>query len=126
MFGYTGAEVLSNEEGELFDVTGIITDCANEHVEGIQTVVKPKTPAAKKKLVEEMLANANKVFEYVINCPRGTGSLSLARASLHMKDSGFNREQYIQVMKYLNSCWQNSMPDDRFDKIVDQFSGDME
>ena len=121
MYGYEGAEVLSNQDGELFNISEIISDCKNDKEEGIQIAEKPTTPAAQKKLVDSMMANAVQVFDYVISCKKGTGSLSMARASMHMRDSGFNKTQYVQVMNYLNSLWQQSMPEARFQKIIEQF-----
>jgi hypothetical protein len=126
MFGYKGAEVFANHEGLLYDVSDIISSCVNEKDEGIVVKEKPKTSAARKKEVEDIMANASKVFDYVINCAKGTGSLSMARASLHMADKGFNQEQYTQVMNYLNSCWSLPLETNRFEKLINQFIHKME
>jgi hypothetical protein len=126
MYGYTGAEVFSQEEGILYRVSEIIAECAVIKEEGIRPTEKPKTSTARKKAVEEIMTNATKVFDYVINCPRGSGSLSMARASLHMVDVGFNQEQYLQVMNYLNSSWQAPMESQRFEKLTNQFIHKME
>jgi hypothetical protein len=125
MYGYSGAEVFSQDEGILYRVSDILSECATIKEEGIK-LDKPKTPAVRKKEVEETMANATKIFDYVINCPRGSGSLSMARASLHMADLGFHKEQYLQVMNYLNSSWTAPMESQRFEKLTNQFIHKME
>lgn len=125
MYGYEGAEVLSNHDGELYNVAEIISDCKSNKEEGITPKAKPTTPAAIKKNVESMMANAVQVFDYVINCKRGTGSLSMARASMHMRDEGFNQTQYLQVMNYLNSLWQSPMNEHRIQGIINQYIHEM-
>ena len=124
-YGYEGAETFSCETGELYAVADIVTDCMENAEVGLPKMDKPKTPAAVKKNVDMMLAQANKVFEYVISCPRGTGSLSMARASFHMRDAGFSAEQYENVINYLNSLWQTPMPTARIEGIISQFSHQM-
>ncbi len=124
-YGFDGAQVFTTEEGDLFDVTDIVSDCINNKEAGIPKIDIPKTPAAQKKQIDSVMANANKVFSYVIDCPKGTGSLSMARASLHMKDLGFTKDQYVQVINYLNSCWQNSMDSNRLDGIKNQYINEM-
>ncbi|RLC85370.1 MAG: hypothetical protein DRI37_08030 [Chloroflexi bacterium] len=124
-FGYEGAQTFVTEEGELFDVTDIVSDCISNKEVGIPKIEAPKSPAAQKKAIESVMANALTVFDYVINCNKGTGSLSMARASLHMKDLGFNKTQYRQVIVYLNSCWQNSMDENRVSGIIDQYIQEM-
>jgi hypothetical protein len=121
MYGYEGAEVLSCNKGAPFSVDDIVTNCLSNVDTGLVQPAKPVTPAAQKKLVDSMMANANQVFDYVISCPNGRGSLRLARASMHMLDSGFSQTQYMQVMQYLNSLWQNPMPEQRMAKIVAQY-----
>ena len=126
MYGYDGAELFVNEEGLLYDISDIISECVQDDTSGIVERTVPKTTQAKQKLVKEIMANANQVFDYVINCQRGTGSLSLARASMHMRDSGFGPDQYRQVINYLNSMWQVPMNEDRLEKIIDQYISKME
>ncbi len=121
MYGYQGAEVFSTEEGILYDVSEIISECTNNNETGISQVEKPKTPQAQKKLVDTMMANANGTFDYAITCTNGTGSLSLARASLQMKDAGFDKTQYTQVIDYINSLWSSPMPEARLSNIKEQF-----
>ncbi len=124
-YGYSGAQVFSTEEGDLFDVTDIVSDCINNKDEGLPKLTVPKSPAAQKKEIDSVMANANRVFSYVIDCPKGTGSLSMARASMHMRDMGMGKEQYSQVINYLNSCWQNPMPTERLDNIKQQYLNGM-
>ena len=126
MYGYDGAELFVNEEGLLYDISDIISECVQDDTSGIVERTVPKTTQAKQKLVKEIMANANQVFDYVINCQRGTGSLSLARASMHMRDSGFGPDQYRQVINYLNSMWQVPMNEERLEKIIDQYISKME
>ena len=126
MYGYDGAELFVNEKGLLYDISDILSECVQDDTSGIVERTMPKTTQAKQKLVKEIMANANKVFDYVINCQRGTGSLSLARASMQMRDSGFGPDQYRQVINYLNSMWQVPMNEDRLEKIIDQYISKME
>jgi len=121
MYGYEGAEVLSNHDGDLFDISEVISDCKNNKEEGLALPEKPTTPAAQKKLVDSMMTNAVQVFDYVISCKKGTGSLSMARASMHMLDSGFTKTQYVQVLNYLNSLWLHPMPEQRIQNIIEQY-----
>ena len=127
MYGYKDAEVYMNTEGHLYDITDILGECANDDGALITPKPKPKTAAAKTKAMSEIMGNVDQIFDYVINCGRGEGSLSLARASMHLRDEGATQEQYLQIMNYLNSTWTNPMEESRFENtIIKQYINQME
>ena len=117
-YGYKDAVVFSQSEGELMSIKDLVSECASDEAVSLKPVQKPMTKAAKEKSVQSILANVDRVFDYVINCGKGEGSLSLARASLHMRDQGFTEEQYTQVINYLNSKWSVPMDERRLETTV--------
>jgi len=118
IYGYAGSEVYSNTTGRLYEIEELISQCANNPDEGLVPKTKPVTTQAKTKAMKDIMANVNKIFDYCIHCKAGAGSISLARASMHLRDQGANQEQYLQVIHYLNSCWTNPMDEVRLENTV--------
>ena len=124
MYAYKDAEVLSTEDGLLFSITDYITEFATDAQVNDATSIKlkSKTPAERKRKVDKIMSNINQEFDYVISAPMGFGSWNMARASLHMLDSEFTVEEYVQVINYINSIWASPMSEERLKlTILDQF-----
>lgn len=123
-YGYKDSLVLTNNNGHLYDITGYMTEFAKEEL------VQPKPPKvqdfktkkAREAHVNSILDNIHTVFSYVIDAPHGQGSLSLARACLHMKDEGFTATEMDMAINYLNDQWESPMPKARIQKLISQYS----
>lgn len=123
-YAYSNSEILFNESGQLLDITGYLTDYANDpefHNQKPLPSVKPKTEAARKSHVNRIMDNVNTKFSFAIEAQHGEGSLMLARACLFMRDEHFTAEEMTAVINYINSCWESPMPQTRIDKLLLQY-----
>jgi len=127
-YGYKDSVILTNETGNLFDITKFLTDYAKgEDVKLDKPPVVYKTEKARKNNVNQILDNATKVFDYAINAPMGEGSISLARASLHMASESFTQSEYLMCINFIHDQWENKMGETRFKaSIVDQYLSKMQ
>lgn len=104
-YAYSNSEVLFNESGQLLDITGYLTDYANDpefHNQKPLPSVKPKTEAGRKAHVNKIMDNVNTKFSFAIEAQHGEGSLMLARACLFMRDEHFTAEEMTAVINYIN------------------------
>lgn len=123
-YAYSTSEILVNEQGQLLDITGYLTDYANDpefHNQKPLPSVKPKTEAARKSHVNKIMDNVNTKFSFAIEAQHGEGSLMLARACLFMRDEHFSADEMTTVINYINSCWESPMPQARISKLLDQY-----
>lgn len=123
-YAYSSSEVLFNETGQLLDITGYLTDYANDpefHNQKPLPSIKPKTEAARKSHVNKIMDNVNTKFSFAIEAQHGEGSLMLARACLYMRDEHFTAEEMTTVINYINSCWESPMPQTRVNKLLLQY-----
>lgn len=123
-YAYSNSEILVNEKGQLLDITGYLTDYANDpefHTQKPLPSVKPKTEASRKAHVNKIMDNVNTKFSFAIEAQHGEGSLMLARACLFMRDEHFTAEEMSTVINYINSCWESPMPQARIDKLLNQY-----
>ena len=128
-YGYKNATVLLQEGGQLMDVTKYLTDYASDpefHQQKPILQSKPKTEQGRKNHVARLLDDVNKIFDYVISAEQGEGSLMMARASMHMRDEFFSKEEYTMAMNYINSLWEYPMPESRFQKLINQYIDEMQ
>jgi hypothetical protein len=122
MYSYLDSNVLYKEEGELWDIREYIADFKSEKKDEPNLPVKPMTPQARKSAITKIMNDVSKVFNYAIEAPEGKGSLMLARASLHMLDLEFSKQNYLEVINYINSSWDKPMDKDRFERtIINQY-----
>lgn len=123
-YAYSTSEIICNETGKLLDITGYLTDYANNpefiNPKALPTV-KPKNEAGRKAHVNKIMDNVNTKFAFAIEAQHGEGSLMLARACLFMRDEHFTAEEMTTVINYINSCWESPMPQKRIDKLLNQY-----
>ena len=59
-------------------------------------------------------------FEYAFEANYGEGSRSMYRMMRHAQDLGATEEQVIQLLEDVNEYWENPLPQERLDKLIDQ------
>jgi hypothetical protein len=113
MFGYKGAKVLTNLDGEPYDVTEAIKFASQNVMVGEQ---KRPTITQAHKMLEDPLTT----FSYAFNDNVSARSLAMYRTWKHAKDLGATKEQAAKLMKDLNEFWVNSISEERLDSYIKQ------
>jgi len=114
MFGYKGAKVLSNLDGEQFDVSNAVK-AANQKISEVFNKTKAPTRTQKR----SMLDNPMETFSYLFNAKEGEGSLAMYRAYKHAYDLGASLEEVEKLLHDVNySFWDEPMNDERFEKTI--------
>ena len=127
MYGYEGSKVLMNDTEDIYNVSEFMKDFTlNGNATKAPTVYpKSATEAQRKKKVNGIISNVNTVFSYAIK-PTNAWSLQLVKASKDMVKFEFNKEEYIQIIEYINRQWEIPMEDSRLQNtVINQFIGDM-
>jgi hypothetical protein len=114
MFGYKGAKVLSNLDGEPYDIATALKEATK--VVGIGREKKPTLTQARKLLDDPL-----NTFKYAFNDDVEARSLVMYRMWKHIFDLGGTADEAEQLMKDLNyNFWTNPIEDDRFEKYIKQ------
>lgn len=115
MFGYKGARVLTNLEGDKFDVS----ECVKE-AEKIASEQFNKKPVTRTQMRAE-LDDPVTTFSYAFRDKVEARSLTLFRLWRHAKDLGARPNEAEQLMRDVNyDFWIDPVPDERFDSYVRQ------
>jgi hypothetical protein len=124
-YGYKGSLVLQSQPGHLFDITKYITEFATGvELQPTKHIVKTRSKKARDAHVNKLMDNIHTVFDYALH-PVKNWSFQLARASKHMIDEGFTKEEYLLAINYINDSWEVPLEANRFQAtVLDQFLPD--
>lgn len=88
-----------------------------------------KDMAADKETQNKVMSTAQKraqlndpttTFEYAFEANYGEGSRSMYRMMRHAQDLGATVEQVLELLEDVNEYWENPLPQERLDKLIDQ------
>jgi hypothetical protein len=113
MFGYKGALVLTNLEGEPYDVTEAMKFASQNVMVGEQK--RPTLTQARR-----MLDDPLNTFSYAFNDNVKSRSLTMYRMARHAYDLGANCDEIEQLMKDLNNFWVNPISEERLESYIKQ------
>jgi len=113
-FGYSGSEVMSNTDGEPFDVAEAIKESS---VIEIGNKSKPKLTTTK---MRAALDNPLDTFHYAFNDEVKSRSLVMFRLWKHIFDLNGKPDEAEQLMRELNEFWINGIDETRLEKYIKQ------
>ena len=117
-FSYAGRPVISNLEASPLATRDYVM-LARERESEKQTQQRQFTSAQSKAL----LADPEQTFSYAFYAPNGTGSRNMYRMMQHAKLLGASLDETLQLLEDVNEFWsmdKGALPDDRFQKLIDQ------
>jgi hypothetical protein len=116
MFGYKGAKVLSNTDGEPYDISHAVKGAKQKVDENFK-----RAPQITRTKARSMLDNPLDTFSYAFNDNVPARSLAMYRMWRHAKDLGASAEECEKLMYDLNyNFWANPISDERYEGYVRQ------
>jgi hypothetical protein len=119
MYGYRGSKVLTNLDGEPYDVTDALKFASQNVMIGEQK--RPSITQAHK-----MLEDPLTTFSYAFNDNVNARSLVMYRMWKHIFDLGGNEDQAEKLMRDLNDFWVNPISEDRLESYIKQMRSSRE
>lgn len=101
-FGYSNREILHNFDGIKLDIKDIISKIQEE-----TPLQKPKQLSHA--LKQEYMQDKERKFLFAMNPPMGQGMISLYKAYRLAKDVGFNKQECVDLIYWLNDQWDHPM-----------------
>jgi hypothetical protein len=116
MFGYKDSKILSNIEGEAYDVSNCVKNAKNSVEESFKRK-QPLTKTQARKALDDPLTT----FSYAFRDDVPARSLALYRMWKHCKDLGGSADDCEKLMYDLNyNFWTNPISDERFKSYIKQ------